>query len=257
MNSQHFVFDTVKELRQPKISASRLGGLANLNEYQPYGNTLLELFGIFKSDEIDGFYKKRGWVLENALKKKLKANGFDYVDYPDNVYDIYDFQKADEYGVVPNEYFSGKPDIKVPKHKVMFECKSKSMKDKEKITNLKPITEVVQGELYLELEKDYKYCYMVWGFFSEELELRIRRANSFEELDKITIDDIGLDNIIQMTTHEVRREYAEKKQNYPNIETVMKTALKNVTDFVKTKTLKYKYLDRYYFQDLRRSEKLK
>lgn len=247
-NSRHFVFNFSKTVYKPNISASRLANLADLNRFNSAGDTLLEMFGIIKQDPIDDFYIKRGWVLENALKMQLKENGFDYIDYPDDVYNIYDIQKAHLFKVNSNDTYSGKPDIKVPKFKSIFECKSKSLSARKDIEKEVPIYELLQCELYLRLEQDeYDEGFMVYGFFSEELESRIKQATSYEELGRITIEDIGHGNILKMNTRKIRQDYIDNNINYPTIDEVMRKSKKVVDNFYETKTLKYEGLKRDYF----------
>ena len=75
---------------------------------------------------------------------------------------------------------------------------SKSLSARKNIEKEVPIYELLQCELYLRLEQDeYDEGFMVYGFFSEELESRIKQATSYEELGRITIEDIGHGNILK------------------------------------------------------------
>ena len=237
---QELRFKFKADLPYAKISASRLSSLAGYDNFNKQGDTALQIYGIVKGDDIDNFYTKRGWVLENALKKQLKSNGFTYIDYPENMYNIYDSNVEDE--DLPREiYLSGKPDIKLPSHKVIFECKSKSLSKKEDVLKYLSFSELVQLEMYLHIEKkNYNTGFMVYGFFSDELEDRIRGLSTYEELNAITVDDIGLENIVKIPVHEVRKRILENGKKYPPVEEVILKAQKFLDDFREHKTLHFK-----------------
>ena len=123
-NSRHFVFNFSKTVYKPNISASRLANLADLNRFNSAGDTLLEMFGIIKQDPIDDFYIKRGWVLENALKMQLKRKTVLIILITQMMFTTYTIFKKHIYSkLIQMTHIVGKPDIKVPKFKSIFECK--------------------------------------------------------------------------------------------------------------------------------------
>lgn len=156
--------DDIAKLKFKKVTGHSFVGLIGLDQYNKPGDTLLYMHGILPN-VVDPKYLKRGDYAEEIVLKVYKR------DFKDDDIVRYDDKKAINYDNFKDDYINlgGIIDIENLTKKEIIEVKSKSMKDYEKINQIKPLNEVYQGLLYTYLRK-YDKLTMEWIFFDEESE---------------------------------------------------------------------------------------
>lgn len=170
-----FTFD-INTNKYKKITSRRYPELLNKNPFTSVGKSLLDMFYQVESEEFDDWYTLRGAVGEHLAElhiiEKFKADGkaIKTIHFSPQQFEGYDqFPK--------NEFLGGVIDIAIAEPKderAIVECKSKGIKDLEKIENEQPIEEVLQGELLCMLAKCTQY-YMAYVFFTKEQEDKIKK----------------------------------------------------------------------------------
>lgn len=175
--------DDIAKLKFKKVTGHSFVGLIGFDPYNKPGDTLLYMHNILPN-VVDPKYLKRGDYAEEIVLKVYKR------DYPEDVIIRYDNKEAIKYDNFKDQYINlgGIIDIENITKNTIIEVKSKSMKDYEKINQIKPLNEVYQGLLYTYLRK-YKQLVMEWVFFDEESENAVfegKRPKTNKNLKKIS-----------------------------------------------------------------------
>lgn len=146
-----------------KITGTNIADLAGLNKFKPRGDAVLSIMGVVK-EPFDKFYTKRGEIAEQLALLTLQKRGYNCVVYE---------KKSVEYDNFPeNPYFGGLIDIEIPSLNTLYEIKSKSIKDYEKISKYGDSVQEEQAMHYGWLRK-YKQVHIMWIFFDEQSEYEI------------------------------------------------------------------------------------
>ena len=167
-----------KMYRKPKkITGTKLPSLVGINSYTKPGDTLLDIFNIYKPT-IDTYWLYRGDLAEAIVKERLISKG----------YSVKTWQKEDiKYDNFPtNPYFGGLIDIAIvsPEREVV-EVKSKNIKRLEHIQSYGVPEEELQGEFYAALAKCDKYR-LEWVFFDDLQEQELKEHQDHHEPATIT-----------------------------------------------------------------------
>ena len=175
------------DYKNKKITATSFYGLIGGNKFKPKGDYLLSVLGLLK-EPFDEFYSKRGEVAEEVLNNWLKSKGYQTKTW--NKFDI----NFDNFPSHPK--LGGMIDIAiVSPMRCVVECKSKNIKDFEKIQRFPNLEQEHQALFYGYMSKcdNIKIIYV---FFTDEQEQAIRDGkfidkdfNNFKFYEKdLTID---------------------------------------------------------------------
>ena len=160
-----------QNFRNKKITATTFYGLTGGNKFKPKGDYLLSSLGLLV-EKIDPFYMKRGEIAEIVVNKWLKSRGYETKTW--NKFEI----KFDNFQ--NNEYFGGMIDIAITSPiRCLIECKSKNIKDKEKIKKFPNKEQEYQALFYGYLSK-CENIKIIYVFFTDEQEEFIRQGIDIE-----------------------------------------------------------------------------
>lgn len=179
IDSGFIILDTkVTSETKKKMSGHSFVAYAGFDKWNKRGDVLLQNLGYFKPD-FDEKYRYRGDMAEKMVKFILDKQGKKYIyhDEEDKKKNNYDF--FPEY-----KYCGGIPDFELDDE--IWEIKSKSLKDYDKICKELPIEEQKQGEYYTYLRKKTKLV-MVYVFFDEESEKLLFENKMPKTLDNCKI----------------------------------------------------------------------
>lgn len=165
-----------KNYKQKKITATSFYGLAGGNKFKPRGDYLLSVLGLLKED-FDPFYTARGEVAERVLKKYYESH-----ECKIKTWDKF----AIHFDMFPKQMnFGGMVDMVITEQKGepkrgVVECKSKNIKDQQKIMNHPNLEQEYQALFYAYLSKtnDVRITYV---FFTDEQEAKIRAGEPIDE----------------------------------------------------------------------------
>lgn len=154
-----------KDYKAKKITATSFYGLLGGNKFKPRGDYLLGVLGLLK-EPSDEFYMKRGAIAETILNKYLKEKG-----YETKIWDKYVI-KFDNFPT--HKEFGGMIDIAITNpFRCVVECKSKNIKDTDKIKQFPNLEQEYQALFYGYMSKCRKVK-IFYVFFTDEQEQRIR-----------------------------------------------------------------------------------
>ena len=176
-----------------KITGTNISDLAGLNKFKPRGDAVLAMLGYVK-EEFDPFYTDRGALAEKLAAASLRKRGFNPVTY--------DARKLFYDNFPDNPYFGGLIDIELPEQHTLYEIKSKSIKDYEKISKYGDEVQEEQAMHYGWL-RGYAEVHIMWIFFDEETENLIRNkkpVTSFKNL-KMFEKTLPINNDYQTELH--------------------------------------------------------
>ena len=166
IDNEYIIFEEndIKKMKFKKVTGHSFVGLIGYDSFNKVGDTLLYMHNILPNI-VDSKYFKRGEYAEEIIYKVYQR------DYPKDEIIRYEDKKAINYDNFEMIYtnLGGIIDIENLSQNKIIEVKSKSMKDYEKIQNVKPLHEVYQGLLYTFL-RHYDDLTMEWVFFDEESE---------------------------------------------------------------------------------------
>lgn len=164
IDKDYLYFDDNEIIKHKKITGTTIADLMGINKWKKQGDCLLTMFGFIKED-FDEYYTKRGALAEQLAYVSLTKRGYKCTTY--NAKEInWDCFK---------EYlnFGGVIDIELIENKTLYEIKSKSMKDYEKIKNYGDVVQEQQSIHYGFLRK-YEETHIMWIFFDEQTEYEIK-----------------------------------------------------------------------------------
>lgn len=149
-----------------KITATNFYGLLGENKFKPKGDYLLSVFNLLK-EPFDQFYMKRGDIAEKILNRHLQLNGNKTKTWNKFEINFDNFPKNPEFG--------GMIDIAIIEpYRCVVECKSKNIKDFEKIKRFPNLEQEYQALFYGYMSKCPKVK-IFYVFFNDEQEERIRK----------------------------------------------------------------------------------
>lgn len=162
IDSGFLILDTqVTSETKKKMSGHSFVAYAGLDKWNKRGDELLKSLGYYKPD-FDEKYRYRGDMAERMIKFILDKQGKKYKYYDDEMKKKYNYDCFPEY-----KFCGGIPDFELDDE--IWEIKSKSLKDYDKICKELPLEEQKQGEYYTYLRKKTKLV-MAYVFFDEESE---------------------------------------------------------------------------------------
>lgn len=151
--------------RTKKITATSFYGLLGENKFKPKGDYLLSVLGLLK-EPFDPFYTKRGEVAEKVLNIWLQEKGYTTKTWNKFEINFDNFPKHNELG--------GMIDIAITQpFRCVVECKSKNIKDEEKIKRFPNQEQEHQALFYGYMSKCDKIK-IIYVFFTDEQENDIR-----------------------------------------------------------------------------------
>lgn len=170
-----------------KITATSFYGLLGENKFKPKGDYLLSVLGLLK-EPFDPFYTKRGEIAEKVLNQWLQEKGYATKTWDKWEINFDNFPKHSELG--------GMIDIAIIQpFRCVVECKSKNIKDEEKIKRFPNQEQEHQALFYGYMSKCDKIK-IIYVFFTDEQENAIRNnqaidmaTNNFKFYEKdLTLD---------------------------------------------------------------------
>lgn len=154
-----------KYYKAKKITATSFYGLLGGNKFKPKGDYLLSVLGLLK-EPFDPFYTKRGALAESILNLWLQDKG-----YTTKTWDKYEIN-FDNFPA--HKELGGMIDIAITSpERCVVECKSKNVKDREKIMQFPNLEQEHQALFYGYMSKCHKVK-IIYVFFTDEQEMRIR-----------------------------------------------------------------------------------
>ena len=168
IEGDYLILDVIP--KKKKITGTKLPVLLNENPYKCKGSQVLELFGLTPPEKIDEFYTKRGEIAEKLVYEELTQNRF--------ICKMWDKKEIKYDNFQNNQEFGGMIDIAITHpYRCVVECKSKNIKDYQKIKTYGNKHEERQGMLYATLSMSK--LIMAWVFFNNETEECIRNNKPF------------------------------------------------------------------------------
>jgi len=167
-----------KYYKAKKITATSFYGLLGGNKFKPKGDYLLSVLGLLK-EPFDPFYTKRGAIAESVLNLWLQNKG-----YTTKTWDKYEI-KFDNFPA--HKELGGMIDIAITNpYRCVVECKSKNIKDQEKIKQFPNLEQEHQAIFYGYMSKCHKVK-IIYVFFTDEQEECIRND---KPLDPVKLVDL-------------------------------------------------------------------
>lgn len=158
-----------------KITGTNIADLAGLNKFKPKGDAVLAYMGLVK-EPFDKYYTDRGALAEEFALRSLTKRGHKCVTYNKREVNYDNFPE--------NPYFGGLIDIEIPSERTLYEIKSKSMKDYEKISHNGDVVQEAQALHYGYL-RNYDTVHIMWIFFDETSEEEIRAGKPLSTLKNL------------------------------------------------------------------------
>lgn len=147
-----------------KITGTNISDLAGLNPFKPRGDAVLFMLG-YVQEPFDEFYTKRGALAEKLAAISLRKRGLNPITYNPREINWDNFPD--------NPYFGGLIDIELPNEKTIYEIKSKSIADYDKISRFGDKVQEQQAMHYAWL-RGYSEAHIMWIFFDTLSENLIR-----------------------------------------------------------------------------------
>ena len=158
--------------KNKKITATSFYGLIGGNKFKPKGDYLLSVLGLLK-EPFDEFYTKRGAIAERIVNTWLQERGYTTKTWDKFEINFDNFPKVPEVG--------GMIDIAVTAPKrIVIECKSKNIKDVDKIKRFPNLEQENQAMFYGYLSKCPEVK-IIYTFFTDEQEDDIRNDRPIDE----------------------------------------------------------------------------
>lgn len=151
--------------KNKKITATSFYGLLGENKFKPKGDYLLSVLGLLK-EPFDPFYTKRGEIAEKVLNAWLQLRGYTTKTW--NKFEI----NFDNFPSHPK--LGGMIDIAITSpFRCVVECKSKNIKDEQKI-KMFPNAEQEHQALFYGYMSKCDNIKIIYVFFTDKQELAIR-----------------------------------------------------------------------------------
>lgn len=230
-------------VKRKKIASRRLPVLLNMNKFSSVGKGLLEINDLIKPDPFDSWYTVRGAIAEHFAQHELRRYIRDTKGVEITKLLAFNPREANYDQFKYNEFFGGVIDIAIQEPQSLrsvAEVKSKSLKNMSYITedNI-PQEELYQGFLLAYLSKA-PTLYMVYVFFNEEQETKIKELTKAIQKSGSNIDD-AVDNKLHFILKKLDIGYRdleykvfEKPVNEKTMDFQMEKAKKLVLRFTET-----------------------
>jgi len=181
--SYSYLFPNADVSKFKKVTSRTFPSLVGENKWESIGSTILKCFKMREEEDIDPFYTLRGEIGEQIvfefLKKHYKeSKGIDITlkTWDKNIIKYDNFSRNDKFGGLIDIAIVNPAELMA-----VVEVKSKSLKDFDKIKELRGnIEEVMQGQ-FLTLLSNVTKCLMVYIFFTPEQEIIVKEYMASQE----------------------------------------------------------------------------
>lgn len=177
-DKKYLCFNKEEIKKVKKISGHAFVELCGLSHFNPKGNAVLTLLGLYTKD-VDKKYLYRGDYAEKIVQTVYARN---------HQIKVYDKKKINYDNFQDNKYFGGLVDIELLDESAYVEVKSKSLSKYDSINDYPPFEEIYQGLLYCILGNKDK-LYMEWILFDPETEEQLfnnQKPTTLQNIKKIS-----------------------------------------------------------------------
>lgn len=183
--------------REKKITATSFYGLLGGNKFKPKGDYLLSVLGLLK-EQIDPFYTQRGEIAEELVNSWLKTRGFTTKTWDRYEIGFDNFKQHSKLG--------GMIDIAITSpSRTVVECKSKNIKDEQKIKKF-PNQEQEHQALFYGYMSKCKDVKLIYVFFTDEQEHLIR---NYQDIDMQLSNFKFYEKELQVDFEDIRKKLAQ------------------------------------------------